>query len=106
MAASKSGSPIKPDRYWSFSMFDKSAAFYDAIYAWKDYSGETFKLESIINQYKQSPGRTLLDVACGTGAHIPYLRPQFTIEGLDIDPGLLAIARERNPGIIFHERDM
>ncbi len=87
-------------------MFNKSAAFYDAIYAWKDYSGETFKLEAIMGKYKQSHGQTLLDVACGTGAHIPYLRPQFTVEGLDIDPDMLAIARERNPGITFHEGDM
>lgn len=87
-------------------MFDKSAALYDAIYAWKDYSGESLKLERVIEQYKQSTGRALLDVACGTGAHIPYLRLQFAVEGLDIDPGLLAIARERNPGVTFHEGDM
>lgn len=87
-------------------MFDKSAAFYDAIYAWKDYSAETFKLEAVSKQYKRSPGRALLDVACGTGMHIPYLRPTFEIEGLDIDLNLLAIARERNPGVTFHRGDM
>src|SRR6476646_1896616 len=91
-AGSKSGSPAKLDRRGVFNMFNKSADLYDAIYSWKNYSDESLKLERVIEQYKQSPGRALLDVACGTGAHIPFLRPQFAIEGLDIDPGLLAIA--------------
>jgi SAM-dependent methyltransferase len=87
-------------------MFSKSAALYDAIYSWKDYPGEALKLERLIEQHKQSPGRALLDVACGTGAHIPYLRQQFTVEGLDLDDALLDVARERNPGVPFHHADM
>ena len=87
-------------------MFAKSAELYDAIYAWKDYSAESLKLTRIIRQHKASEGTRLLDVACGTGAHIPYLRPEFTIEGLDLDPGLLEVARSRNPGITFHLGDM
>src|SRR6266542_4254242 len=89
-----------------FAMFEKSAELYDAIYSWKDYSGEALKLERFIEEYKRSEGRALLDVACGTGGHIPYLRPGFSVEGLDLDEGLLAVARERNPGIEFHHADM
>ncbi len=87
-------------------MFAKSAELYDVIYAWKDYSAESLKLTRIIEQHKQSPGIRLLDVACGTGAHLPYLRPTLTVEGLDLDPGLLEVARRRNPGIPFHLGDM
>jgi SAM-dependent methyltransferase len=47
-----------------------------------------------------------LDVACGTGRHIEYLKRRFEIEGLDINAELLDLARERNPGVAFHHGDM
>jgi ubiquinone/menaquinone biosynthesis C-methylase UbiE len=55
----------------------------------------------VIAQHKRSPSNALLDVACGTG-HISYLRDAFTIEGFDLDAGILAVARKRDPGIPFH----
>jgi SAM-dependent methyltransferase len=45
-------------------------------------------------------------VACGTGGHIPYLREAFTIEGLDLDPQMLRIARAKHPDVSFHAGDM
>jgi SAM-dependent methyltransferase len=57
-------------------------------------------------EYKRSPGNTLLDVACGTGGHIPYLSPDFAYEGLDLDPEMLALARDRFPDVVFHLGDM
>ncbi len=88
-------------------MFTKSEAFYDAIYGtMKDYAREAEQVYAVIEQYKRSPGTTLLDVACGTGRHIPFLRQHYTVEGLDLDEQMLAIARQRNPGVIFHHADM
>lgn len=87
-------------------MFYKSAAFYDAIYSFKDYKVEAEKVRSFIEQYKRTPGNSLLEVACGTGKHIEFLREHYTIEGLDLDAGLLDIARERNRAITFHQADM
>src|SRR5216684_1381261 len=88
-------------------MFSKSEAFYDAIYGtMKDYAREAEQIRELIQQYKQSSGTTLLDVACGTGRHIPFLRQHYTVEGLDLDEHMLAIAHQRNPGIIFHHADM
>ena len=41
------------------------------------------------------PGMEVLDVACGTGnATIPAARLGARVSGLDLSPGLLAIARE------------
>jgi len=87
-------------------MYAKSARFYDAVYAWKDYVGESEQLHTLIQQYKQSPEAKLLDVACGTGGHIPYLRSHYQIQGLDLDENMLAIASERFPDIEFYREDM
>lgn len=87
-------------------MFKKSYQYYDKIYAQKDYEGEADKLRGVIQEQVQSPGSRLLDVACGTGQHIRYLKEHFEVEGLDLDPDLLQIARVKNPDVLFHQGDM
>jgi SAM-dependent methyltransferase len=87
-------------------MFTKSAAIYDAIYSWKDYAAESRKLHALIQQHAPSVCTTMLDVACGTGHHMAYLREHYQVEGLDLEADLLDVARERNPGLVFHQRDM
>ena len=86
-------------------MFRKSARYYDAIYSWKDYVGEAGRLDGLILE-RNPAARTLLDVACGTGRHLELLKDRYEVEGLDLDPDLLAIARERLPGVPLHEGDM
>src|SRR5262249_30664110 len=78
----------------------------DAIYSWKDYAEEARRLKRFISQHKRSAGNALLDVACGTGGHVPYLRDDFVYEGLDLDPEMLALARTRFPDVPFHQGDM
>lgn len=87
-------------------MFEKSAHFYDLIYRWKDYTAESEQVHQLIQQHKRSAGRALLDVACGTGGHIPYLREHYVVEGLDLDEKMLKVARERHPDLTFHHGDM
>lgn len=86
-------------------MFTKSSRFYDAIYGWKDYPAEAEKLHTLI-QARRPGARTLLDVACGTGKHLELLREHYEVEGLDVNPEFLAIARQRLPGVPIHEGDM
>ena len=86
-------------------MYERSAHVYDEIYGAKDYVGEAARLRELIQARK--PGAlTLLDVACGTGRHLEHLRAWFEVEGLDREPTLLAIARERLPDVPLHEGDM
>jgi SAM-dependent methyltransferase len=87
-------------------MFTETARYYDRIYAYKNYGGEVEKILSIVEGELHIAGRRLLDVACGTGLHLERLRAHFEAEGLDLSPELLEIARERNPGLRFHEADM
>jgi len=86
-------------------VFTRSARLYDAVYASiRDYPREAAELDRLIQQRR--PGaRTLLDVACGTGAHLEHLTG-YKPEGLDLDPEMLAIARQRLPNTVFHEGDM
>ena len=89
-------------------MFHKSFHIYDAIYAsiGKDYARESARVDELIRSYKRSPGNRMLDVACGTGRHITYLKDWYLVEGLDLEPGMLEIARQRNPSVEFHLGDM
>ena len=88
-------------------MFSQTAQYYDTIYlAMKDYGAEADKLTAFVHQYRRSTGNRLLDVACGTGLHLSYLKQHFQVEGLDLDEQLLAIARQRNPEVPLHHADM
>jgi len=83
-------------------MFELSARFYDKLYASKDYRAETEKLLETLRRYKPSLGDDLLDVACGTGRHLVYLKESFRVEGLDLALSMLEAARERLPEVTFH----
>jgi SAM-dependent methyltransferase len=86
-------------------LFSRSARIYDAIYeSIRDYPNEAAELDRLI-QERRPGARTLLDVACGTGAHLEHLSG-YEVEGLDLDPEMLAAARGRLPEVTFHEGDM
>jgi len=89
-------------------MYNRSAIIYDAIYRaqGKDYAAEAQKINMLIQQYKRSDGRLLLDVACGTGNHLAYLQEDFDTEGLDHSEEMLSIARNKFPNLHFHLADM
>jgi SAM-dependent methyltransferase len=87
-------------------VFTKSATFYDALYGGKDYAAEAERIHELIQARKLGSGDTLLDVGCGSGAHLAHLRRHYEAEGLDLDPNILAVARQRCPGLAFHEADL
>jgi len=86
--------------------FEKSAAFYDAIYSFRDYAKDARAIHRLIAREKGSKGRDLLDVACGTGLHMAHLRRWYRVEGIDLDPNMLRVARKRLPGAAVHRADM
>lgn len=87
-------------------MFSRSARVYDAIYGTlKDFAAEADRVHELV-QARNPGARTLLDVACGTGAHLEHLAGRYAVEGLDLDAAMLAVARERLPDVPLHEADM
>ena len=87
-------------------VFSESAQYYDVIYSFKDYQAEIQQLVDIITEHHLAEVKSLLDVACGTGKHIQYLKDHYEVEGLDLSQELLDFARQRNPGISLHHADM
>jgi SAM-dependent methyltransferase len=87
-------------------VFRKSQRFYDAVYSWKDYPREAEILRAEIDR-RRPAARTLLDVACGTGRHLELLRDRFEVEGVDLDPEMVRLARERlGADVPLHVGDM
>lgn len=89
-------------------MYGQSARIYDLLYVGsgiKDYPAESAELDRIIRETNPT-ARTLLDVACGTGAHLVELRRWYSVQGVDLSPAMLAVARGRLPGVPLAEADM
>lgn len=56
-----------------------TADVYDAIYSKKNYQAEANVLKGLISRYKKTNGDELLDIACGSGLHLPYLIDDFEV---------------------------
>ena len=84
-----------------------SAEQYDLLYAqFKDYARESQLLAELIRS-RAPATKTVLDIACGTGEHARHLREYgFTVDGVDKEPGCVALARRKNPTGRFLCQDM
>ena len=87
--------------------YGRAAEFYDLLYSGeKDYPAEARLLESLIRE-KCPSAESLLDVGCGTGAHARSLLDiGFKVDGLDLEPRFIEIARRKCPEGSFEVGDM
>ncbi len=88
------------------SQFRELARYYDLLTAGKDYEGETRALRAIVRRHGPRRVHTWLDVACGTGRHLEFLRRSYSVTGLDLSPEMLRIARRRLPGVRLIRGDL
>jgi SAM-dependent methyltransferase len=89
-------------------MYSESAALYDLIYTpIKDYPAEAGEVAGLLRRARPRC-RTLLDVACGTAEHARLLGEVhgFEVDGVDLDPAFVAIARAKCPHGRFDVADM
>src|SRR6187399_585650 len=88
-------------------MFRESAELYDAIYSFKDYAAEAAQIAALLRAVHPET-RSILDVACGTGEHAHHLAVThgFDVDGLDLDAGLLRVARDKHQAGSFFQADM
>jgi len=87
-------------------VYKEFADIYDLIYSFKDYKKEVKKIKKLIKKYKSTDGSELLDVACGTGKHLQYFKDSFICTGVDINEGMLNVAKNKVKGVIFKQADM
>ncbi len=89
-------------------MFSKTAELYDLIYRqFKDYAREGREIAALLGRVR--PGaKSVLDVACGTGEHARVLAGEhgYRVDGLDLEPGFVRIARSKKAGGRFFRADM
>jgi ubiquinone/menaquinone biosynthesis C-methylase UbiE len=89
----------------SGDMFSKTAQYYDLIYAFKDYAEEAGKIRALI-QREHPRARRVLDVGCGTAEHARHLSSAFDVDGIDLEPTFIEIARRKVPAGTFTVADM
>ena len=75
--------------------YDLLAPHYDAVTG--GAATEAAFIHDIIER-RHGQAATLLDLACGTGGVTALLAGAYQVSGLDISPGMLAMAREKLPG--------
>ncbi|MFE2599924.1 class I SAM-dependent methyltransferase [Streptomyces sp. NPDC059396] len=86
----------------------EAAAIYDQTHRarGKDFLAEAENVLDRIRTKSKASG-SLLDVACGTGAHLEVFGRHFArVEGIDVSEPMLAVARERLPGVPVSVADM
>lgn len=76
--------------------YDELAAVYDSIFDAEQYRKEEQAVADMVLQI--AGGRTVLDVGCGTGWLSGYVE---NYAGYDPSPGMLAVARRKNPNRLF-----
>ena len=87
--------------------YSRAAEFYDLLYSGdKDYSGEAQLLAELIRKHG-ADATSVLDVGCGTGTHARGLLDLgFRVDGVDIEPAFVEIARKKCPEGNFRVADM
>lgn len=84
--------------------YDLLAPHYDAVTG--DSASEAALIRDVIER-RHRQAATVLDVACGTGAITTLLARAYQVSGLDISPGMLAVAGAKLPaGTPLYQADM
>jgi SAM-dependent methyltransferase len=88
-------------------MFSETAEHYDLLYSTiKDYGHEVPAIAATLRRLNPA-ARTVLDVACGTGEHARRLTAEgLLVDGIDLDPVFIRIARDKHPAGLFVVADM
>jgi ubiquinone/menaquinone biosynthesis C-methylase UbiE len=90
--------PVVPDGAAAAqSFYSRYARLYDALA--RHGPGVSALRERLVAAVDPRPGDVVVEMGCGTGANLPYLRervgPSGTVVGVDFAPGVLAVARRR-----------
>jgi SAM-dependent methyltransferase len=80
------------------AIFGDYSHYYTLLNRDKDYQGEVDYVRQLLTRHATLPGRTLLDLGCGTGGHDFFLSAQgYNVTGVDRSVTMLAEANKRLP---------
>lgn len=75
--------------------FDAYAAYYDLLYAQKDYADEAGYVDRIIRRYRPD-ACSLLELGSGTGGHaIHFAQMGYAVQGIDLSASMIALAKAK-----------
>ena len=83
--------------------YEQFSRFYDIVMG--DRSIAANFARGLIAQYKPE-AKTVLEIACGTGAILGFLADTYEVTGLDRSRQMLALARKKLPHIRFYRQSM
>ena len=83
--------------------YEKLDRFYDD--AMGNRTEMAAHIRRLILQHKPK-ARTLLELACGTGAILKILAKSYDVVGLDLSPQMLSIASKKLPQVKFFQKSM
>ena len=78
------------------SIFQKYAAYYDLLYAQKNYAAEVDYLCVLLDKHSLSKTSLhVLDLGCGTGRHAyHFYKKGFQVQGFDLSPQMIQLAEQ------------
>ena len=72
----------------------------------EDYRAEAESCIDLIRRAAPGAVETLLHLGSGAGGHDRFFKQAFQVTGVDLSPGMLALARETNPDVDYFQGDM
>ena len=96
-------------RQYIRSLFDKIATRYDFIRTIVFLGQTSLWYRQALVDLELQPGMKVLDVGCGTGESTRFLTNSYQdleVEGLDLSPGMLAVARQLDSVSNYFEGDV
>jgi len=72
----------------------------------ESYSDEALSYINALKNYIPIINPTLLHMGCGAGGHDFHFKKHFSVTGVDLSEGMLNLARQTNPEIIYFHGDM
>jgi SAM-dependent methyltransferase len=86
--------------------YRRAAAAYDLFYRGKDYPREVDEIVELV-EARRPGARSLLDVGCGTGAHLAAFAAQYErAEGIEPSARMIEEATIARPGLVILPGDM
>lgn len=83
--------------------YARFAQFYDAVMG--DMAGPAAHVRGLV-AHRKPEARSLLELACGTGAMLTHLAHDYEVAGLDRSAEMLKLARRKLPRVKFWRADM